>query len=320
MKNLVLLRGVPGAGKTKLAGELFSAMFGLADSSLKDLRMTVASYSADMYFERLGYFDASKLKEAHTECVFNTKDAMERACGFIFVHNTFTQEWEMEKYRELAKEYDYMVHSVIVENRHHGKNEHSVSFPKIEKMAARFETKLYDESLKPALKDIIEKLKDVPQQPDYHPEGNVWIHTALVTGQLIKDYPDDLDLHWTGLIHDIGKLHTTRFREDKQRWIAYGHEISSEEYVKSYADVINGYDLTDPRKIAWLVRNHMKIKSLDKMRESKRRDMESHKWFPDLVKFGEADNMVALFERTTESERDELVDVFENFLDYNGLS
>jgi phenolic acid decarboxylase len=60
----------------------------------------------------------------------------------VVVSNTFTQEWEMQVYYELAKKYGYRVHSLIVENRHGGVNEHNVPGETLEKMKQRFETKL----------------------------------------------------------------------------------------------------------------------------------------------------------------------------------
>jgi hypothetical protein len=60
----------------------------------------------------------------------------------VVVSNTFTQEWEMEPYFELAKKYGYKVFTVIVENRHGGTNEHNVPEDKIEQMKTRFEFKL----------------------------------------------------------------------------------------------------------------------------------------------------------------------------------
>jgi hypothetical protein len=60
----------------------------------------------------------------------------------VVVSNTFTQEWEMEPYFELAKKYGYKVFTVIVENRHGGTNEHNVPEDKIEQMKTRFELKL----------------------------------------------------------------------------------------------------------------------------------------------------------------------------------
>jgi hypothetical protein len=60
----------------------------------------------------------------------------------IAVSNTFTQEWEMDAYYELAKQYGYRVFSLIVENRHGGVNEHGVPEDKLEIMKNRFEVKL----------------------------------------------------------------------------------------------------------------------------------------------------------------------------------
>ena len=60
----------------------------------------------------------------------------------IVVSNTFTQEWEMEPYFELAKKYGYKVFSIIVENRHGGTNVHGVPEEKIEQMKNRFKIKL----------------------------------------------------------------------------------------------------------------------------------------------------------------------------------
>lgn len=60
----------------------------------------------------------------------------------IAVSNTFTQEWEMEDYFKLAEKYGYKVVSLIVENRHGGKNQHGVPDEKIEQMKNRFQIKL----------------------------------------------------------------------------------------------------------------------------------------------------------------------------------
>jgi hypothetical protein len=60
----------------------------------------------------------------------------------IVVSNTFTQEWEMEPYFEMAKEWGYTVFSIIVENRHGGVNEHGVPEDKLKMMKNRFEVRL----------------------------------------------------------------------------------------------------------------------------------------------------------------------------------
>lgn len=55
----------------------------------------------------------------------------------IVVSNTFTTERELKPYYELAEKYDYNVVSLIVENRHGGKNTHNVPDETIEKMRNR---------------------------------------------------------------------------------------------------------------------------------------------------------------------------------------
>jgi predicted kinase len=128
MKELILLRGLPGSGKSTLA-KLFGER---------------TNVEADRYFMHDGQykFDASKLKQAHEWCREVTEAWMIESDLNICVSNTFTQEWEMEPYFELAKKYGYRVHSIVVENRHGGVNEHGVPEETLTKMRDRFEIKL----------------------------------------------------------------------------------------------------------------------------------------------------------------------------------
>jgi predicted kinase len=132
VKELFLLRGLPGSGKSSIAKSLSTSMSGHVE--------------ADMFFlnHKGEYkFDASKLKEAHEWCRKEAESYM-KPHGFdrVIVSNTFTQEWEMDAYYNLAKKYGYRVHSIIVENRHEGVNEHGVPADKLEQMKNRFEIKL----------------------------------------------------------------------------------------------------------------------------------------------------------------------------------
>ena len=131
-KELFLLRGLPGSGKSTLAAQLGGSLV-----------------EADRYFMQYGdyKFDASKLKEAHSWCREQVGKWMEvDNAGYdvdrIVVSNTFTQEWEMKPYYELAEKYGYRVYSIVVENRHGGKNVHNVPDEAIDKMRKRFEIKL----------------------------------------------------------------------------------------------------------------------------------------------------------------------------------
>ncbi len=135
MKELILLRGLPGSGKTTLANVIL--LWPSTDPS--------NALSADQYFEdeKGNYnFDASKLKQAHEWCKNQCERQMKLDYMRIVVANTFTQGWEMENYFNLAKKYGYRVHSIIVENRHEGKNVHDVPDEKIEQMRNRFKIML----------------------------------------------------------------------------------------------------------------------------------------------------------------------------------
>jgi len=127
MKNLILLRGLPGSGKSTLA------------KSLGGMHMEADKYFMDGDEYK---FDPSKLKEAHAWCQNAAKVWMTNRVPKIVISNTFTQTWEMDYYFEIAKEYGYVVYSLIVENRHGGINEHGVPADKLEQMKNRFEIKL----------------------------------------------------------------------------------------------------------------------------------------------------------------------------------
>ena len=128
-KLLYICRGISGSGKSTFA---------------KTLGCPV--YEADQYFvdsETNEYkFDPTKLKLAHKWCQLRVEHNMEDGVEKIAVANTFTQEWEMESYFELAKKYNYTVFTIIIENRHNGKNVHNVPEDKIQQMKNRFNIKL----------------------------------------------------------------------------------------------------------------------------------------------------------------------------------
>jgi len=125
-KELILLRGLPGSGKSTLAK-----------------RICNQHVEADEFFVVNGVyqFDPTKLKQAHEWCQIQTEGWMMKGYNVV-VSNTFTQEWEMEAYYKLAEKYGYRVHSLVVENRHEGVNEHGVPADKLEQMKNRFEIKL----------------------------------------------------------------------------------------------------------------------------------------------------------------------------------
>jgi predicted kinase len=130
MKELFLLRGLPGSGKTTLAKSIAGSKGWIKE--------------ADMYFvdsEGNYNFKPSQIKDAHAWCQEEVEFLMKYEHRVI-VSNTFTQEWEMQSYFDLAQKYGYRVYSLIVENRHEGVNEHGVPEEKLVQMKNRFQIKL----------------------------------------------------------------------------------------------------------------------------------------------------------------------------------
>jgi len=128
MKNLFLFRGISGSGKSTLANSIGTT-----------------NVEADTYFVNKDgeyNFDARKLSEAHKWCQDYTNYLMEKETINISVSNTFTQEWEMKPYFNLAKKHGYKVFTMVVENRHGGQNQHNVPQDAIDRMVDRFEIKL----------------------------------------------------------------------------------------------------------------------------------------------------------------------------------
>lgn len=81
-----------------------------------------------------------------------------------------------------------------------------------------------------ALAPWIEKMKTVPQNPLWHGEGNVWIHTMMVCAELVKmpewrglDRRKQEELFLAALLHDIGKVPCTHMEDSA--WVSPNHSV-----------------------------------------------------------------------------------------------
>ena len=130
--NLVLVRGLPGSGKTTLA-KLLSG------------KGKYPVFSIDDYFTDADgnySFDYAKNYLAYKACEENTEKAIAAGNEIVFVDHTFTIDWELEPYFKLANKYDCLLHVLTVENYHGNENVHEVSKEQIIKMAEKFKVKL----------------------------------------------------------------------------------------------------------------------------------------------------------------------------------
>jgi poly(A) polymerase len=106
-------------------------------------------------------------------------------------------------------------------------------------------------------------MKGVEQPPQYHPEGDVWVHTLGLLGQLEEGC--SMTLAWGALLHDVGKPATFRRAPDRIRFD--GHVDVG---VAVAADILRRFRFSneDTRQTLALVENHMRFADAQHMKTS----------------------------------------------------
>jgi putative nucleotidyltransferase with HDIG domain len=129
---------------------------------------------------------------------------------------------------------------------------------------ARRAFELLDETglLKEVLPEI-ERMKGVEQPPQFHPEGDVWIHTLLLLDQLEPGC--SMTLAWGALLHDVGKPPTFRVAPDRIRFD--GHV---EVGIAMATEICRRFRFSndETRQIVALVQNHMRFADVERMKTS----------------------------------------------------
>lgn len=90
--KLILIRGLPGSGKTTLAKKLSK-------------QLKAKHFEADMYFENESgeyVFDGTKLTDAHEWCFQQTRKWVSKG-NTVIVSNTFVRHWEMKRYLQYCE-------------------------------------------------------------------------------------------------------------------------------------------------------------------------------------------------------------------------
>jgi poly(A) polymerase len=109
----------------------------------------------------------------------------------------------------------------------------------------------------------VARMKGVAQPPQFHPEGDVWIHTLMLLDQLSPGCP--LTLAWGALLHDVGKPPTYREAPDRIRFD--GHV---EVGVAMGAEICRRFRFSndETQQILALIENHMRFADAPRMKAS----------------------------------------------------
>src|ERR1035437_5422190 len=116
--EIVLIRGLPGSGKTTMAKKMEGYVH----------------LEADMLLEVSGkyVYNAAKVPKSHDWCVASAKSALENGNNVV-VSNTLARLWELQRYIDLG--YPFR----IIEATGRWPNVHGVPQDKIDLMKARWE-------------------------------------------------------------------------------------------------------------------------------------------------------------------------------------
>jgi tRNA nucleotidyltransferase (CCA-adding enzyme) len=116
----------------------------------------------------------------------------------------------------------------------------------------------------------IEKMRGVPQDPEWHPEGDVAVHTMFVLNEAARiadrdgcQNDDRAVLMFAALAHDFAKADTTALRErdGRMRWTAWGHEAAAGPHARQFLTRI-GIKNAIVEQVVKLVENHLAHSSI----------------------------------------------------------
>lgn len=109
----------------------------------------------------------------------------------------------------------------------------------------------------------IEAMKGVEQPPEFHPEGDVFVHTLLLLEKL--SYPCTPTLAWGALLHDVGKPPTFRRAPDRIRFD--NHVNVGVKMTEAICKRLR-FSNDDTEQILALVDNHMRFADVQRMKPS----------------------------------------------------
>lgn len=140
----------------------------------------------------------------------------------------------------------------------------------------------------------------VRQPPQFHPEGDVWVHTLLMLAAMRR--PSEA-LAWAVLLHDVGKPPTYELRDGRERFPGHadaGAELSRTILLRLRASARQN------DAVAAMVAYHMTFSEVSRMRPATLRRLLGRPTFPDdlelhridcMSSHGHTDNYVLLLDQ-----------------------
>jgi poly(A) polymerase len=142
---------------------------------------------------------------------------------------------------------------------------------------------LSDSGLLKAVLPEVEAMKNVPQPKEFHPEGDVFVHTMLLLDRL-KDPSPVLAL--SALLHDVGKPPTLSFRDGRPHFYEHAPVGArmAEEILRRLR--FSNHEIESVREA---IDNHMKFSDVQRMREGKLKRFASRPGFGDEMELHRLD-------------------------------
>ena len=158
----------------------------------------------------------------------------------------------------------------------------------------------------------IEAMKGVEQPPEFHPEGDVFIHTRMLLEKVEKLENPPPALALAALFHDVGKPPTFAVRDGRIKF--YEHAPVGAAMTKTIMKRLR-FSNDEIEAVAECVANHMKFADVQKMRSGKLKrfvvrptfdvELELHR-IDCASSHGKLDNYYFLQEKLKEFSREEL--------------
>lgn len=127
------------------------------------------------------------------------------------------------------------------------------------------------------------RLRGQAQPPEFHPEGDVFTHTALMLDRMGRRSPR---LIFAVLLHDVGKPPTAEFRDG--RWRFENHARVGAGLARDILTRLR-FSSDDIEAITHMVGNHMRFQNVAEMRRSTLRTLVGHPEFEDELELHRLD-------------------------------